>query len=443
MSKKDLEKTINQLHSVRHTRWKTVRNIGIAALFGVGGFAGGVTINKLNPIDFKPEICSTDKGELTSDNSQMFMALETARVNSNYNGMVGIAIFAEGAITLPVAGMLALNSWYRHRRTRREMVTGINILQPDWVEEPPSRKEIEVFNGGIDILPAVGGKIPVTDNGILPKLGYGVEPGKLPPTFTAEGQVDSISELVRKEKLGEAWSHQFGVQGKLPDPAKWMALALITVNVGRFNWKKAYFKAKWAEIAPMIHDGGNVDDKFNPVWKGVKGRTDFLARNSYLHEPGGSSMKGDRSVEEERLRIELRFYQRAALALHAASGTAPQSIPENIRKSLAGVWRHFEGEMRNIFEVYGVGDVGKATWFTDKPRYIPDWDKDWGERFEGDWPPIREELMNLERKREKSPQMRADVGMLMKETTEKVDKIIGLGRRITRDDKLAELFNLA
>ncbi len=310
------------------------------------------------------------------------------------------------------------------RSERNGIRKSIEALRPEWLDNPPDAREIEVFDKGIKSLPPIGGKI---DN----------DRNKLLPSFTAEEKNDKVIQLRRNVEMGEKQVQQDSVQGRLPDRFKYAAIALILHSPHITDWGKPFINSAWGQVAPLIHDGGNVQTKFNRRWENVEGRTDFF-KISFIEKPkpDTSGDRKDREInrieaelnaqefnqaEEERLRRESKFYQRVALALHAENGSAPGSIPDDVRSSAASVWRDFEREMKNLLEQYGANGVGDVKWFLDTPRQLS-----FGMRREADYPPIQAELIKLEEIKSRSPELRVGAAMLMAETTRKIDRLIGL-----------------
>jgi hypothetical protein len=314
---------------------------------------------------------------------------------------------------------------------RKGLRKHIQRLHPEWVDNPPDAKEIEIFDKTVLSLPPMGGKIPA-----------GLEYTRiLLPEATAEAQVDKIIEIRRKEQIAEQYIHQFTVQGRLPDQFKYAAIALILHSPHITDWSKPFIDTPWGKVAPLIHDGGNTETKFNHHWKTVHGRTDFF-KVSFVEKPqtNASGDKQDAEInrleaelnadefnraEEERLRREQTFYQRAAFALHAASGTAPKSIPKDVKESATNVWLNFEEGMKDLLRGHGVSGVGIVKWFLDEPRLVPGWSA-YGMRREADYPPIQEELIRLEEVKSQSPELRAGAERLMRETMGKIDHLLGL-----------------
>lgn len=318
----------------------------------------------------------------------------------------------------------------------------LTALRPDWLDHPASAREVIALDRASSYLPPIGGKLPIQDTENRSNK-EAEAPDRLDPSYVAEEQSQKVIGYRREGALGKFYVHQLAVQGRLPDRFKYAALALICHSPYKSDWTQPFFKAEWAKVAPLVHDGGIVIRNFNPRWRGVEGRTDFLQRIFLIQEPELNILEQkspaelvhvsvDRltaaradQLEEERLRLESRFYQRAAFALHAAIGTAPRSIPKDIRFTAADTWNDFEEQMKNLLVEYTNGEIGNAVWFLDKPRAIKGWER-YGGRQEAEWPPIQQELIRLEEKRKHHPGIILKVRQLLIQTTETIDQILGL-----------------
>lgn len=300
-------------------------------------------------------------------------------------------------------------------------------------ENPPSREEIETFLKKIFYLPPVGGKVTLEKNSLRPT--------PLSPALTADEKVEEIIKFRQNKELDSAYVHQLTVQGRLPDEFKYAALALIINSTYRSDWKKPFYEANWAKVAPLVHDGGHVYF-VNPLWSRSKGRTDFLQRVATVYEPEledieqyatpqlamqfSSEALGNAVLEQEerrRLILEVNFYQRAAFGLHAKIGGLPNIVPPDVARKGMEAWEDFIRTMRNILKTYGGSEVTKPRWFTRIPRMLPSWG---AFRYEGNYKPIQEALTSLEEIKSKNPSLRAEVNALMIKTASSVDNAIGI-----------------
>lgn len=311
-------------------------------------------------------------------------------------------------------------------------------LRPEWGNfVVPPREEFIALAEGLLYLPPVGGKVEAPTD----RRRY--FSGALDPSMTIEEQINQLTSLRQKGRLPqfpEGYIHQLTVQGRLPDPFKYAALSLILHSPYRNDWSKPFFEAEWGQIAPMIHDGGNVDPGVNPIWRWT-GRTDFLQRIVPVFQPNLEQLeqlspeeRSKQSVDElakaryeqeerDRLLIEAKAYQRLALALHSKVDTAP--IPGDVASRLAGHWDSFVHKMDRMLEEYDINGTAKVAWFTDKP--VPEHSlAGYGDRYEAPWKPIQKELIHLESVRMLHPELRGRVRQILQETTDNIDREIGL-----------------
>lgn len=263
----------------------------------------------------------------------------------------------------------------------------------------------------------------------------------LEPSLTAEQQVSKVSKMRQRNELGETYIHQLSVQGRLPDRFKYAALALILNSPYQNDWERPFFEAPWGTVGPLMHDGGTVDVGYNPVWKNVNGRTDFLQRIANTYEPqlerlerldikevvrfSGDQLARARAEQEERNRllIESRAYQRLALALHCAVGTAPKAIPKEIRVKLGQSWSELEERMKALLSEYGILGAAEVEWFSEKPVYVG-----WVEyRHEAYWRwQFADELDKLEKVKEKNSELPGKPTELLTDIADQIDQEIGL-----------------
>ena len=299
-------------------------------------------------------------------------------------------------------------------------------LHPEWATQPPSSDELSHLLKGLSWLPPMGGKVPIiiTDaQGTL--AGPPGELSLLPPTWTAEEQAVFLMAARKRGQLGRGYVHQLTVQGRLPDDFKYMAVALILSNPHRQDWNKPFFEAWWGHVAPMIHDGGNFDPFVKKTWKDILGRTDFLQRVAGTFM--GPEQRELARMEQDRLVLEAKAYQRLALALHAARGTVPSDMPEALRLKLANRWDKFKQLMdMHLGELELTGPL-RVRWFAEE---FVSWTAHEIGRKEADWPPIQKELLNLNAFAEENPRLydalRLQVVSLLKRITDDIDQDIGL-----------------
>lgn len=322
-------------------------------------------------------------------------------------------------------------------RSKTAAVDALLTLRPDWKENPPTKEELIKFCRGLSYLPPVGGKIPLI-------MKVGKEPDtdvkKFIPSLTAEQQTENIVRMRQDNKLGDGYIHELTVQGRLPDDFKYAAIALILNSLYKIDWTKPFFEALWGKTSPLIHDGGNVEQNISPVWHKVKGRTDFLERRAMVHARDLEQNEKLKNIEEvvklpdltelhkeqeerNRLALEAKAYQRLALALHAQVGTAPKKIPQDIQIKLAGEWTQFQKRLDGLLTRYDIKGVTTVTWFREKPIPLSKWP---GRRYEADWPPIQQKLIRVNEAKESNPEIRTHVTRLLSETTDHIDRIIGI-----------------
>ena len=352
---------------------------------------------------------------------------------------VGILHVAKNAVA-----RLTENPFYLQKITgvlggvKIPIVRAILSVHPEWENKSVSKDEIDTFSKAISYLPPVGGKLPVIE-GKVSNSPYGHE--ILNPSMVVEEQIRTLAEKRQRGQLREAYIHQLTVQGRLPDEFKYVALALILSSPYSNDWSKPFFEAPWGTVAPMIHDGGNVQTNLNPYWKNVEGRTDFLQRVVLVHEPkleelekltpeekskySVNTLANARVEQEERDRLitEAKAYQRLALALHAKKGTAPEAIPEQIKMDLAFNWEQFKQGMDVLLGEYEIKGPAKATWFNEKPQDLVGWPK---LRYEAEWSPIQKELIVLEQSRSRHPELQSRVRHILDKSVDIIDRTIGL-----------------
>lgn len=364
-------------------------------------------------------------------------------LESRTRGGIGIAgraamgvFFILGFAAFSLGGLEFLLGVGEKIRSRIAAVDALLSLRPDWKENSPTKEELIKFCRGLSYLPPVGGKIP-----LIMKVGEkpDIDIKKFDPSLTAEQQSEKVITMRQKNELGDGYVHELTVQGRLPDSFKYAAIALILNGPYKIDWTKPFFEAPWGKTVPLIHDGGNVEQNISPVWRKVKGRTDFLERRARVHAPKlerNENLKNEEVVklqnltelhkeqeERNRLVLEAKAYQRLALALHAQTGTAPKKIPQDIQSQLSGEWMQFQKRLDDLLIYYDIKGVATIPWFRQKPMLLYGWP---GERYEEHWQPIQQELIRVNEVKESHPEIRTHVTRLLSETTDRIDEIIGI-----------------
>ena len=347
-------------------------------------------------------------------------------------------IFFAGALLLSLPGFkklsddtigVAANNRDEAYKIATEALTVYKVKQKD----SPSREQIETLLKKIFYLPPVGGKITLKKKSLWPTA--------LSPALTTDEKVEEIIRFRKNGELDSAYVHQLTIQGRMPDEFKYAALALIINSTYRSDWSKPFYEAYWGKIAPLIHDGGNVNTDINPFWS-IKGRTDFLQRVATVYEPELENMEQyatpqlatqfasddlanavSEQEERRRLILEVSFYQRAAFALHAKIGRLPDMVPPDVSRKARETWRDFVKSMKNILNAYNRGDIAKPRWFTRIPRKL----HGRGElRYEANYKSVQQALMSLEEIKSKNPSLRQEVNALMSKTVSCIDNAIGI-----------------
>lgn len=310
-------------------------------------------------------------------------------------------------------------------------LSSIPHLFSTWEKNLPNEEELEKLVRLL-YLPPVGGKIVLFKS---PTFHH------LEPSITIGEQVAQLKDMRREGKLGDGYIHQITVQGRLPDDFKYVAFALILHSPYASDWSNPFFDAPWGGIGPLIHDGGVTDTSINPYWK-QEGRTDFLQRIVPVYQPNIESMEKleaqnlaklpidelvkarQEQEEQERLAVELKAYQRLALACHCASKTAPLTIPKEIRNTLALVWDSFKKDMDSLLDAYNVKDVTITQWFDSKPQSRLD--NKYGPRYESEWLPIQKQLVRIEQVHLNHPEIMGRTRQLLKGASLQVEQTLGL-----------------
>lgn len=258
------------------------------------------------------------------------------------------------------------------------------------------------------ILPPVGSKISFNGQKRIEIID---------PAFSAEHETERVMSEVKERGFKDGFIHQLTVQGRLPDEFKYAGLALILASPHPDDWHKTFYNVPWGKTSPLIHDGGKVRKEFNPIWRNVDGRTDFIRRIVWVDQLG--------LLEEEtvRMRRDARFYQRLGLSLHAHIGTAPSAISEDIRTQLSTEWQNFRDKMNIVLNEYEINGVAEVPWFNNEPRKL--WDN-FPPRYEADWEPIQQQLFHLETVKGEYPEVQERISGLLRASTNRIDDILGL-----------------
>ncbi len=396
------------------------------------------------------EAMSTETGRLYSDlRRQMSKILESIEVPREV--LEEVRSMAPAFISDQMADQGRWNTGLHHsasvalmrlcpelRGLAAPQLSALFALRPEWAHGLPAKEKLQELAESVRWLPPIGGKIPLVIEG-LPLF-------ELPPSWTAEEQTLLLVELRREGFLGTiGYVHQLTIQGRLPDPFKAVALALILASPYDHDWQEPFFEAPWGKIAPLIHDGGSPNVSINPAWHSMKGRTDFLQRLAQVHQCNLEtleSMKDEEQLavfshdvellerydrekaERSRLLLETRAYQRLALALHSDLGTMPADMPPPLRWRLVARWKLFTEHFTRLLASIGAASALRTPWFTNSPRQI-EWLE---ERHEAPWPAICRDLIKLEELRTRHPEIRIAAIHLLAQATEWVDQELGLAR---------------
>lgn len=346
--------------------------------------------------------------------------LHPSAISSAY-GFAGFCVGFLGLASLVNPALL-----YQDRRL--SLANNIDLLNT--LEQDPSRRlsvaELNTLRRLASNYPPVGGKI-------INLSGHGedapiTQPNDkitlLHPQYLAGQATTQARGIIDKDKAVERLVYHSTVQGRLPDRFKHAGIALLLASPHRMDWTKPLFTSYWGAVGPMIHDGGVVN-KINPQWtRSAPGRTDFVHRVFMQFKTDDPEQDEARNkFEMGRMIREDMFYQRSALALHALLGTTPHTIPEETRLRLSQVWETFETRLQSVLCEYELSDVLKPVWFLVEPKVVPGWP---GVRYEADFGPIQQSLIELERVRGDKSELLFRIWDLMDQTTCQVDKIMGL-----------------
>jgi hypothetical protein len=334
-------------------------------------------------------------------------------------GLLGLAAFIIGA------GIVKINTPGREPGDRIRQCWALSHtagdLYPDQNGGVPKKKAIKDYYKKVKHLPPMGSKIITFE-----------DDSSLVRRFKPEITADTITRHINNEKheYGRFFISQLTVQGRLPDRFKHAGLMLIMNSPFDTDWNEPFYEAHWGSVGPMIHDGGNLDQTVSKKWHNVKGRTDFIQRMyAYLSEDDEGELTNEQAIlanqtETMRMQTEARFYQRAALALHCAEGTAPLGVLTSRKwQELSDIWNDFEQRTTDMLKGIGADSTVCTPWFLEDSREVQGWP---GWRREADPEPIKNSLMNLEAIKREHGELREIASRAMVEFTEKVDRVIGL-----------------
>ncbi|MBL8012305.1 MAG: HAD hydrolase-like protein, partial [Candidatus Omnitrophica bacterium] len=251
----------------------------------------------------------------------------------------------------------------------------------------------------------LGGKI-ITHKGYVILLG---------PSLRIEEQVRQITKLIHNGSLKGAYVHQMTIPGQLPDEFKYAALAMLISSPYRNDWSRPFYQAAWAELAPLIHDGVFTPNSLiNLFYDHLAGRTDYLYRMVRIYKEGSDNSH----IEEDRLKLELKFYRSLGLALHAKLGNV-HLLPAEIQEGLAKLWENFEQRMTNVLNEFDMQEANIIKWFGEL-RFVSWWELP---RKEADYEPIKQMLIRLENLRWKNADLRTVTVNIMFDVVDRYDAI--------------------
>ncbi|MFH1776818.1 MAG: hypothetical protein ABH952_04570 [Candidatus Omnitrophota bacterium] len=232
---------------------------------------------------------------------------------------------------------------------------------------------------------------------------------------------------------GEYYTDMMTVQGRLPDEAKHIAIALLATSpYAHDDWKEGPFETTWGKSAPLVHGGGVVEHIHGAPQ--LEGRTDYLNRHAivymqYLEQFIKMQFQGIYLEEEQlnkaeeefketgRLFFESRAWQRLCWALASKEGM----IESNDKTQQAAiVWDYFQNSLREIFRKHNLESALDVRWFLKESRSLGGWP----DRYEADWEPIKPTLILLEQERQKNPVFIGEVRALLDETVVALGEII-------------------
>lgn len=332
-------------------------------------------------------------------------------------GSIGIAplgMYIRRKLKLPMGNIHAIDS---DRQIASEL---IRLLPEQTFELPMTKEKKKRMKECIDTflnLPPIGLKLIEIDA----KKRFTNH--ALPPEFTAERLYETLEKLEPVNK--DVQIYHYAVQGRLPDEFKYAALTMILNSpYSKDDWRQAYYNAHWGSVGPMVHDGGNYNQRKNKKWSHVSGRTDFL--NGVRVVLTGDDEKSTivNHAEDYRLLNEARFMQRAALCLHAKAGTAPKSLGKEKSEALTLIWdKHVKG-MQKLLLSLGVESFDTTRWFIEEPRDVEGWPT---KRYEAEFEPIADSLNEIDAKRKgNETDIMAVMSTAMRNLVVSVDEVIGL-----------------
>jgi|GEM_PF-5587189 len=295
-------------------------------------------------------------------------------------------------------------------------------LHPEWVGDIPTKKVMRALIKNAALLPPIGAKaIEIQEGSYKNHI--------MEPAYVAEAIAGNVNQ--ERSKYGNCSSHHLTVQGRLPDQFKYAGLAMVLNSPYSTDWEKPFYAAHWGSVGPMIHDGGRTKENINANWRKVRGRTDYIQR---IFLNFGESENTDAGLAETntlanqaesmRMQTEARFFQRAALAMHAKNRTTPSAIDRKTRKLLADIWDSFHDGMQKVLVAMDINDFDGTRWFLDEPVDVDWWNT---KRYEAEYAPISKMLTRVEEARTKDEgDIRKIMSQAMDKLSDDVDRAIGV-----------------
>jgi hypothetical protein len=233
--------------------------------------------------------------------------------------------------------------------------------------------------------------------------------------------VPDLVERTKKVNTGSDFVvQQLTVQGRASDNFKLVALLLLMHSDNLYDWNEPSYETAWGSVAPMIHDGGNVDYSLNPVVAaGLEGRTDFLSRVVFNDQV---------EQDEDKLLTEAKAWQRLKLAHDTKTYYEYPYLEDNskIPAQLDKTWFDFQKQTARFMDNCNLGELLAVKWFESNPR-ITSKITGYGDRYEGDFERIKPGLLKLNDMMEKFPdQLKKSSGHILKKYTNQVDEILGI-----------------
>lgn len=314
-------------------------------------------------------------------------------------------------------------AWKQYRDLYQTTLQSLQLLYPEDATKP-SADEMAEYIKTLSYLPPIGGKI------VVPTMRAGEEL-RLTPTNTAEQQFSQVKDKLETFTIREGIGYSMSIQGKLPYAFKYAALALVLDSPFENDWSEPFLDAPWGEVAPLVHDANFPQSTafINPSWN-MKGRTDFIQRiqpveGDYLFD----------ETEQRRILQELRFFQRIGFACHAYHDTAPNTIPLPIREGVREVWYTFVTRMSALFSNYDLLPIADVPWFLEQPRKLKGW-HNYKKRYEADWAPIQNSLIDLEQIKVYYPEIRLSASELIDDCVQQIDGALGLTHNTLTIDQI-------